>query len=193
MAFELDALGSSVNNIVNSQISSGAAISDSKLAQISSASKVSGLALTALASIPSGAGIIPAANLPAVAVQADMEAGSSTTAPVVPGVFKYHPGVAKVWVKFNGKSTNPITADASYGISGTVTKNATGDYTITFSTAFSSANYCAIGTGGDSGAISGARVTAATYATGTFRFFTVNTGNTATDYDFVNVCLYGDE
>jgi hypothetical protein len=37
---ELDALGSSCNNIVNAQISSGAAIADSKLAQITTGSKV---------------------------------------------------------------------------------------------------------------------------------------------------------
>jgi len=63
VAFELDALGSSVNNITNSQISSGAAITDSKLAQITTASKVSGAALTSLSSIPAGAGIIPSANI----------------------------------------------------------------------------------------------------------------------------------
>jgi hypothetical protein len=41
------------------------AVPDSALAQISTAGKVSGAALTSLSSIPSGAGIIPAANLPA--------------------------------------------------------------------------------------------------------------------------------
>lgn len=44
-AFEYDALGSSVNNIVNAQVASGAAIADSKLAQLTTASKV---ALSAL-------------------------------------------------------------------------------------------------------------------------------------------------
>lgn len=62
VVFELDALGSSVNNIVNDQISSGANISDSKLAQITSAGKVDGAAITGLANVPSGAGILPAAN-----------------------------------------------------------------------------------------------------------------------------------
>lgn len=64
LVVELDALGSSVNNIVNAQISSGAAIADSKLATISSAGKVSGAALTLLANIPSAAGEIPVANMP---------------------------------------------------------------------------------------------------------------------------------
>jgi len=74
VAFELDALGSSVNNIVNAQISSGAAIADTKLAQIATAGKVSGAALTSLTSIPSGAGAIPSANLDLVS--SDLPAGS---------------------------------------------------------------------------------------------------------------------
>jgi len=51
-------------NVGNSNLSSSIVITDSKLAQITSASKVSATALTGLASTPSGAGVIPAANLP---------------------------------------------------------------------------------------------------------------------------------
>lgn len=64
--------------IVNADINSAAGIVDTKLAQITTAGKVSGAALTSLASIPPGAGIIPSANLPG---------GSDLTAfpePVVP-------------------------------------------------------------------------------------------------------------
>lgn len=53
-------------NIVNSDISSSAAIANSKLANITTAGMVSGAALTSLSSIPSGAGIIPIANLPSL-------------------------------------------------------------------------------------------------------------------------------
>ena len=56
------------SNITNANIASGAAIVDTKLAQITTASKVSGAAITGLASVPSGAGILPAANLPILAV-----------------------------------------------------------------------------------------------------------------------------
>ena len=52
-----------VTNIVNDDIDASAAIADSKLAQITTAGKVSGTALTGLASIPSGAGVIPDANV----------------------------------------------------------------------------------------------------------------------------------
>ena len=52
-------------SIDNVNISGSAAIADTKLGQITTASKVSGAALTALANIPSAAGIIPIANIPA--------------------------------------------------------------------------------------------------------------------------------
>lgn len=52
-------------SIVNADISASAAIVDTKLAQIATASKVSGAALTSLANIPAGAGVIPAAHIPA--------------------------------------------------------------------------------------------------------------------------------
>ena len=50
--------------ITNAKVNSAAEIVDTKLATISTAGKVSGAALTSLASIPSGAGVIPAANVP---------------------------------------------------------------------------------------------------------------------------------
>lgn len=50
-------------SIVNNDINASAAIVDSKLAQITTASKVSGAAITSLPSVPSGAGVLPIANL----------------------------------------------------------------------------------------------------------------------------------
>jgi hypothetical protein len=52
-----------ISGIVNADISAAAAIADSKLAQITTASKVSGAALTSLTSIPGAAGVIPGANI----------------------------------------------------------------------------------------------------------------------------------
>lgn len=49
--------------ISNANISGSAGITDSKLAQLTTAGKVSGAAVTLLTSLPSGAGIIPTANL----------------------------------------------------------------------------------------------------------------------------------
>lgn len=50
-------------NITNANISASAAIADTKLAQITTSAKVSGAALTSLSSTPSGAGVMPIANL----------------------------------------------------------------------------------------------------------------------------------
>jgi hypothetical protein len=60
-----DTLYNLVNgNIDNANISASANIVDTKLTQITTASKVNGSAITALASIPSGAGNLPSANMP---------------------------------------------------------------------------------------------------------------------------------
>ena len=62
-----DAIVNLVNgNLDNANINASAGIVDTKLAQIATAGKVSGAALTSLADIPAGAGVIPAANLPTV-------------------------------------------------------------------------------------------------------------------------------
>lgn len=59
-----DTLYNCINgNIDNDNIKSSAAIVDSKLSQITTASKVSGAALTSLSSVPAGAGDIPSANM----------------------------------------------------------------------------------------------------------------------------------
>jgi len=55
--------------IVNTDINASAAIVDSKLAQITTASKVSGAAITLLTSVPSGAGALPIANIPLAALR----------------------------------------------------------------------------------------------------------------------------
>ena len=58
-----DTLFNLVNgNLDNANIKANAGIVDSKLAQISTASKVSAAAITSLTSLPAGAGVIPAAN-----------------------------------------------------------------------------------------------------------------------------------
>lgn len=48
---------------------------------------------------------------------------------------------AKAWLNINGPSG---TIRASYGVS-SLTRNATGDYTVNFSTAFADANYALVG------------------------------------------------
>lgn len=72
------------------------------------------------------------------ATQAELEAASITTAYSSPGRQHYHPSAAKAWVSFNGTGT--VAIRASYNVS-SITDNGTGDYTINFTTAFSSSNY----------------------------------------------------
>lgn len=71
----------SITNIVNADVGAGAGIADSKLAQITTASKVSGTALTELASVPSGAGVLPLANLQNYAPTGSLTLWSTDTAP----------------------------------------------------------------------------------------------------------------
>jgi len=53
-------------------------------------------------------------------------------------------GGITAWVNFDGTASTPITPRASYNVS-SVTKNATGDYTINFTTAMANANYAVSG------------------------------------------------
>ena len=48
-------------------------------------------------------------------------------------------GIAQAWVRFDGSVASPTIA-AGFNVS-SITKNATGDYTITYSTAMADANY----------------------------------------------------
>lgn len=63
-------------------------------------------------------------------------------------------GSAKAWVNFDGTSGTIIS---SYGVT-SVTQNGTGDYTVTFTTAFSDANYVILGSARNTGGIPGAMV-----------------------------------
>lgn len=77
----------------------------------------------------------------AASSQAQMEGGTDTTTFVTPGRFHYHPAAAKAWAKFSVAAAIVV----SYNVS-SITDNAAGDWTVNFTTSFSSANYVAIGT-----------------------------------------------
>lgn len=105
---------------------------------------------------------------PANASQAQQEAGSSTSVYVSPGVQQYHPSASKAWALFNGTGTPALSA--SYNIT-SITDNGAGDYTLNFTTAFSSANFSVSGT--SNSATSGANVAwiaPTTWAVGSIRF-----------------------
>ena len=149
----MDALGSSVNNIVNAQISSGAAIADTKLATISTAGKVNTTALvttsqaqgdilyassasawTRLGYGTSGQSLITggAAANPAWGTPASLSTASGS-AP------SYS---ARAWAAFNGTGTAAITASGNVA---SITDHNTGTYTLTYTTAIEDANYAVAG------------------------------------------------
>lgn len=123
------------------------------------------------------------------ATQANMEAASSNVVAVPPGRQHYHPGHPKAWVRYNG-SANTIAS--SYNVT-SVTDNATGDFTVNFTTAFSNANYAVIGTAAATGSATVYVIAGSiTQAAGSFRFVVRDTAGTATDVNFINLVFYGD-
>lgn len=78
-----------------------------------------------------------AAITAAIATQAEQEAATSTTDLVTPGRQHFHPGMAKAWGKI-GVTGNLI---AGYGIA-SISDDGVGQITVTWDTAFSSADYC---------------------------------------------------
>jgi len=105
-------------NLDNTNLVASAAIADSKLATITTGGKVNGAALTGLASIPSGAGVIPTANIPtSQAVKSD---GSVSPVNLVDnGSFENHSAgtsaVPDSWVLENTPTLATDTGDTGYG------------------------------------------------------------------------------
>jgi len=72
-----------------------------------------------------------------IAVQSDLEAGTSNTLVVTPGRMQYHPGTNKFWGLFSisGTTTAGYNVDAP-------TDNGTGDITVNITTDMSSSSWC---------------------------------------------------
>lgn len=75
------------------------------------------------------------------ATKAQMQAGTDPFSPVTPAQANQADGAAKAWAEFNG--TGP-TLNAAFNIASLV-RNGAGDYTVTFTTPFSSALYVMAG------------------------------------------------
>jgi hypothetical protein len=97
-------------------------------------------------------------------------------------------GSAKAWVRFVG-STAVISA--SYNVS-SVTRNATGEYTVNFTNAFADANYAfAISVCNIAGAATVyAQAQSTPPTTTTIRFATTNTSGTTGDVDRASVTIF---
>lgn len=137
---------------------------------------------------------LTSATIPANAVGATQIANGAVTAAKL-GTNEQKQ-IAKAWVNFNGTLSTPITPSSSYNVS-SVTKNATGDYTVNFTTAMADANYslsgmtnCYFGSSiGLAPENSATTVTAKT--TSGFRVITRNYGTSATDMSDISISVFG--
>ena len=99
-------------------------------------------------------------------------------------------GVCRAWVKWTGGST-PVIA-ASFNVS-SITRNATGDFTVNFSATFSDANYAAVATGGNTNGncTTNGSNTRTTQTTTAFSLFYINANSaTATDPNIMAVAIF---
>lgn len=102
-------------------------------------------------------------------------------------------GTAAAWVNFNGTGT--IAARDSENVS-SLTDHATGNYTVSFSSAFGAADYAWSCFAGNDGVTSVGRTltTAAAPTASAFRFvtYTADTGTTANDGAVTTASAHGD-
>ena len=78
-----------------------------------------------------------------IATQAEQEAASSATQLVAAGRQQFHPSAAKAWAVVTLSGSTPALT-TGYNVSSTITDHGVGDYTLTFDTAFSSADFAPI-------------------------------------------------
>jgi len=119
------------------------------------------------------------------ATQAEEEAGSSNAAFTSPGNQQFHASACKGWAKT--VRTGGVTA--SYNVA-SLTKNATGDYTIAWTVDFSSVNYAFVATMGQENG--GIYVPVGTQAAGTIKFYTESSSHVASDTE-VYCVAFGDQ
>jgi len=109
-------------------------------------------------------------------------------------------GIAKAWVLFDATTSGP-TIRNSFNVS-SVTKQATGQFQITITTAMTSTNYCVTGSvvNGTTPSVNGAAwlggsdysgATAGSQTTTTFYFGTWASPASATNYPYTQVIVHG--
>lgn len=125
-----------------------------------------------------------------------------TNKPIAPGAISgtpvannlYQESFLKAWVIFDGTAVNPITPIDSFNISGTITKNATGDYTFTFARSFAGANYGWFGAGprlAGGATIVTLSTVGGSQTASTNRLVTTSDGGIATDGTPMVIAWYG--
>ena len=96
--------------------------------------------------------------------------------------------LCRAWVNFNGTAG---TIRSSFNVT-SLTKNATGDYTITLTTAMSDANYSAVVSAGAqaNSTLTNTIATISVASSSTARITVFNTSNTTIDRDGVQVGIF---
>lgn len=127
---------------------------------------------------------------PTEAADTDMENEGSSNANryVSPEIMKYHPGVAKVWIRFY-QSNSSHTMGASYGVASIADGGAAGFSDFTWSTAFSSAEY-AILASAEAASVAGMEAGSKAAGTVTMRFWDMN--GTYNDALHASVACFGE-
>lgn len=128
-------------------------------------------------------------TVPSAATQTEMEAASSTSVYTTPGTGKYHPGVAKAWAHVTISGGAPTLA-AGHNFSSTVTDNGAGDFTLTFTTALSSAFYAAVTIAERSASPAFARIDS--QSTTTVRVKITDAADTLIDPTAFSLVVFGD-
>lgn len=128
-------------------------------------------------------------TVPSAATQAEMEAASSTSAYATPGTVKYSPGVAKAWAHVTISGGTPTLA-AGHNFSGTITDHGAGDFTLTFTTALSSAFFASFVVVERSGSAAFARVDS--QSTTAIRVKLTDASDTLIDTTAFSLVVFGD-
>jgi hypothetical protein len=122
------------------------------------------------------------------ATQAEMEAGSSTTAYVTPGRTQFHPGVAKSWVSYD-YSTGTPTVMGSYNIS-SLGDDGTGHIQVNYDTDLSAAHGATVGL--PQSGTTGVSMTGSSQAVGSVDVYVSSADHNAADLDG-SVVIFGDQ
>lgn len=132
------------------------------------------------------------AGIVELAVQSEMETGSSNTLAVTPGRQHFHPSAAKFWAKVTVSGGTPSVA-ASYNVT-SITDTGTGLLTVTIATDFSSANWACVATVESDSTNSPriATVVQSAQAAGTVQVSANNASGTLTDPAAWHVVGFGD-
>jgi hypothetical protein len=102
-------------------------------------------------------------------------------------------GIPKAWVNFNGTLSGTITPRASFNVVN-ITKNATGDYTLNFTTSMTNTNYAISASAARNNAgdvmICGPKGNASTYSASAVRIQTQTDGGTFEDSPIVGISVF---